>query len=122
MANGTPGPQTAARSAWSSRYPFEPCQGGLGCSLSCSTGSASVALVGASGTVNVAVITNTGQNFAFVRLGDNTVVATTACMAVPPGGAVTCSILNDGNVLPTNIAGVTASGTTTIQVSLGYGN
>lgn len=118
--------QQPARQNWISRYPFEPYLGGLGASLSCSTSTSNVELQGDFGVtgqiVNVAVITNTGSVFAFVRLGDVNVVATTACMAVPPGGAVTCSLYGVGQPVPMYIAGITASGAATLQIVTGYGN
>lgn len=118
--------QTAARANWSSRYPFEPYQGGLGVSLSCTTSTARVALVGnLAGTDqsdNVVVIFNTGDVFAFVRLGDASVGATTACMAVPPGGALTISLYGVGQPVPMYVAGITASGAATLQATCGFGN
>lgn len=117
--------QTDARAVWTSFYPFEPYNGGLGSSLACSSVSASTILQGsfsAAENVNVAVVVNTGSVFAFVRFGDASVVATTACMAVPPGASVTCSLFGSGQATPQYMAGITASSTATLQVTTGWGN
>ena len=111
-----------ARQSWTSRYPFEPYGAGLGASLACTTSSGRVALVGSSlGTVTCAMICNTGSVWVFVLLGNSTVTATTSCMAIPPGACALVSLTTQGTPLPTHIAGITASGTATIQVTLGYG-
>ena len=92
--------------------------------MACTSVSATTALQGAFGepeNVNVAVVVNTGSVFAFVRFGDASVVATTACMAVPPGASVTCSLLGAGQTTPQYMAGI-ASGSATLQVTTGWGN
>lgn len=114
-----------ARTAWQSRYPFEPYNGGQGATLAVTTASGRVALLGASPN-NVICVTNTGSEFVFVRYGDSTVTADTGCYAIGPGIQVLLSLpppANAGQVaLPTHIAAVTSTGTTAIQVSMGYGN
>jgi hypothetical protein len=110
-----------ARQSWTSRYPFEPYGSGLGASLACTTSSGRVALSGTTVQVNCALICNTGSVWVFVLFGDVTVAATTSCMAVPPGACSLVSLTTQGQAIPTHIAGITASGSATIQVTLGYG-
>lgn len=118
--------QNAARKEWSSYYPFEPHDGGDGAELQATTATARVALVGklsGEGQIdNVAVISNTGSVFAFVRLGRSDVVATTASMAVPPGGAVTVSLYGEDSPAYTYLAAITRSDSAWLQVTTGYGN
>lgn len=110
-----------ARTSWTSRYPFEPFGSGQGASITCSSSSTRTALVGTTSQVNCALICNTGAVWAFVLLGDSSVNATTANMAIPPGACSLISLSTQGQAVPTHIAGVTASGTATLQVTLGYG-
>lgn len=113
--------QDEARNAWTSVYPFEPYQGGLGVSLNCTT-STSRAKLAMDNDVNTAVIVNTGSVYAFVRLGSQDVVATTDCMAIPPNGGVTVTLYNVDTPIPMYVSGITATGSTLIQVTTGYGN
>lgn len=95
-------------------YPFQPAGGA---NLSVSSSSGRVAMVGGGPE---AVVTNYGSVAAFVEFGTVAVVATTASTCVLPGTSVVFSIPGslDSN---TYIAGITASGTTSIQVSTGQG-
>lgn len=120
-ALGPASSELEARSSWTSRYPFEPYGGGLGASLSCTTGSSRVALVGTDTTANCALICNTGANWVFVRLGNSSITATTSCMAIPPGACALVSLSTQGQAGPTHIAGITVSGSSLIQITLGYG-
>ena len=110
-----------ARTSWTSRYPFEPYGSGLGSSLACTTSSSRVALVGTTVQVNCALICNTGAVWVFVLLGGNTVTATTSCMAIPPGACALVSLSTQGVAVPTYMAGITATGSATVQITLGYG-
>lgn len=119
-----------ARHYWSTPYAFEPLDGGAGSAVVATTTSARAALVvPVDDDVNVAVIFNVGTVFAYVRLGDSSVVATAppgsgsglCSMAVPPGGALTVSITTVNAPVPTHLAAITFSGTTTIQVTMGMG-
>jgi hypothetical protein len=110
-----------ARTSWTSRYPFEPYGAGLGASLTCTSAGSSVALVGTTAQVNCAQICNTGTVWAFVLLGGPSAVATTSCMAIPPGACSLVSLTTQGQGVPTYMAGITASGTATVQITLGYG-
>jgi len=113
--------------SWTLLFPFQPYNGGEGVSLPCTVSTARVALVGEFGAaaddkVNIAVIVNTGSVPAFVRFGDVTVVATTASMAVPAGAAVTCTIPGANDAETTYLAGITSAGSTTLQITTGFGN
>ena len=110
-----------ARTSWTSRYPFEPYGSGLGASLACTTSSSRVALVGTTVQVNCALICNTGTVWAFILLGNSAVTATTSCMAIPPGACALVSLTTQGQAVPTHMAGITTSGTATVQITLGYG-
>jgi hypothetical protein len=81
--------------------------------LSVSTSSARVALP--SGTT--VVVYNTGSNDAYVTLGNSSVTATTAGDVVKAGGWMAFTIPTGA----TNIAGITASGTTALNISGGAG-
>jgi|GEM_PF-4557133 len=109
--------QNQARSYWISDYPFEMPNGGLGVSLACTTTSARTALVGEGNTF---CISNVGDLWGHIRFGNSSVEATTACFAVPPGTSITLS-LNARDAEWTHVAGITASGTTTIQITRGFG-
>lgn len=104
-----------ARQAFVSYYPFELANGGLGISLSATTSSSRAALVGDGRQV---LVTNTGNVEAYVFFGDVTAVATTACVTILPGIPYTLTIPVDA----THAACITASGTTTVQITRGYGN
>ena len=113
--------------SWTLLFPFQPYNGGQGVSLACIGTTGRVALVGEFGAaaddkVNIAVIVNPGTVAAFVRFGDVTVVATTASMAVPAGSAVTCTIPGASDEATVYLAGITESGSTTLQITTGFGN
>jgi Pectate lyase superfamily protein len=63
----------------------------------------------------------TGVVWAFVLLGNSSVVATTSCMAIPPGACALVSLTTQGQGVPGYMAGITASGSATVQITLGYG-
>jgi hypothetical protein len=120
------GPATTegeARQSWTSRYPFEPFNGGQGCSLTASSVSSAVALVGTASAIpiNAILICNTGSVWAYVQLGTSSIVATTSSMAVPPGACALVSLTTQNAVGPTFLAAVTASSTTFIQATCGFG-
>jgi hypothetical protein len=100
--------------------PITPYNGGQGASLAVTTASSRVALIGSSANVAYANICNVTSVWAFVQFGDATVVATTASMAVPPNSCVLVSLTSINSVFPTNMAAITASGTTTLQVTMAY--
>ncbi len=110
-----------ARAYWITPFPFQPSGGGLGISLTCTTssGSSRTALVG---TGNTFVIANIGDAWGHIAFGNSSVTATTACMAIPPGTCITIS-LNDpkDSAEWTYAAGITTAGTTTLQITRGFG-
>ena len=107
-----------ARAYWITPFPFQPSGGGLGVSLSCTTTSSRTALVGVGNTF---VISNTGDVWGHVAFGDSSIVATTAYMPIPPGTTVTVSLNDDKESPWTYVACITPGGTTTIQISRGFG-
>lgn len=109
--------QRDARQSFASLYPFEPSNGGLGVSLACSTSVAQGVLVGDG---PVAVLTNPGSVCVFVAFGTSGVTATTQCFPVLPGTQTAVSIPQDGTV--THVSSITAGGSTTLSVHLGFGN
>lgn len=109
-----------ARAYWITPYAFEPSGGGLGVSLACTTTSGTSSRTALVGEGNSFVIANTGSVWAHVAFGSSTVVATTAYMAIPPGTTVTISLVARATEW-THAAGITASGTTTIQITRGFG-
>lgn len=109
-----------ARAYWITPYAFEPSGGGLGVSLSCTTTSGTSSRTALVGEGNSFVLSNTGDVWGHVAFGSGTVEATTAYMAIPPGASVTISV-NARATEWTHVAGITASGTTTIQISRGFG-
>lgn len=111
---GYAGTTRDARQAFISYYPFEMVNGGLGVSMAVSTTSSRVALVGEGQQV---IITNLGSATAHLFFGDDTAVATTACIAILPGYPYTLTI----PVGATYVAGIALSATT-VQISRGYGN
>lgn len=113
--------QQQARQYWITPYAFEPSGGGLGVSLALTTTSGVSSRTALVGTGNSFVISNTGNDWAHIAFGDSSIVATTACMAIPPGASVTISLNGPRETEWTHVAGITASGTTTIQISRGFG-
>jgi hypothetical protein len=106
-----------ARSAFVSYYPFELVNGGLGILLNATTtsGSTRVALVGEGPQ---ALITNPGNVAASLFFGGSSDVATTACQLILPGIPYTLGIPPTA----THAMCITAAGSTTIQITRGYGN
>lgn len=104
-----------ARSAWISAYPFELVNGGSGVLLSATTVSSRGTLVGEGTQV---LITNEGYVPAKLFFGDSSCVATTACQSILPGIPYTLGI----PAAATHVACITATGSTTIQITRGYGN
>jgi hypothetical protein len=109
-----------ARSYWLTPYAFEPSGGGLGISLSCGAATGTSSRTALVGEGNSFVISNTGSVWGHVAFGSSTVVATTAYLGIPPGTTVTIS-LNARNTEWTHAAGITSTGTTTLQISRGFG-
>jgi hypothetical protein len=106
------------RSDYATAYAFEP-TGGV--SLACTTASARMALSGHGPQV---VVTNYGSVVAFVAFGVGDVEATTSSKAVLPGTEIALTIphTNTNQTNPaTHVAGITATSTTTLQISQGYG-
>jgi hypothetical protein len=109
-----------ARAYWITPYAFEPSGGGLGISLACTSSSGTSSRTALVGEGNSFVISNTGSVWAHIAFGTSSIVATTAYMAIPPGTCVTIS-LNARNTEWTHAAGITESGTTTLQITRGFG-
>lgn len=108
--------QQNARATWTSPYPFELLNGGLGLSLSCTGTSARAALVGEG---NAIVITNTSAYWVWVAFGTSSVVATASYFPIPPGTQLTV-MLAQGDT-STHVAGITGGATATINVHRGHG-
>lgn len=113
---------TKIAQAVSTSYPFNAYNGGDGVTMTATTASSSVALVGASTSAPFAFVCNQGTGWIFIKFGDSTVTASTASMAVPPGACslVTITIVGS-NAFPTHMAAVTATGSANVQVTMGYG-
>lgn len=101
-------------------YPFNAYNGGQGASLTASTSTSNVALVGASESAPYAAVVNQGTDWAFIQFGSSTVTATTSSMAIPPSSRVFLTISILGQVFPTHMAAITSTGTATLQVTMGY--
>jgi hypothetical protein len=84
-------------------------------SLSATVTSASVAFPSTGGVLNVMLV-NTGSVPAYIAIGNSSVVATTSGIPVLPGQPI---VLAQG--ISTNIAAITASGTTSLSVTSGTG-
>lgn len=100
---------------------FTPLNGGLGVSVACTGASARGAFPTLANGVraDLIAITNTGTDVIFVALGNSTVVATTACMAINPG-TMFVQMPNAGSSgAPSYIAGITGGGSYTLQATLG---
>lgn len=101
---------------------FTPLNNGAGVSVSCNTSSSTRGtLPTISGAVADAMcVTNTGVNYAFFAMGDSTVTATTAALAISPGDQIVLSIPYAGGAgAPTHVAGISTNDVTTLQVTLG---
>lgn len=100
---------------------FTPLNGGLGVTIACTTSSDRAAFPTLANGVraDTIAITNAGTEVIFVALGDSGVVATTACMAVPPGTYFVNMPNAGSSSAPGYIAAITASSTSTLQASLG---
>ncbi|HEY1035021.1 MAG TPA: hypothetical protein VGE09_08570 [Pseudoxanthomonas sp.] len=110
-----------ARAYWITPFPFQPSGGGLGVSLDCDTDTGTSSRTALVGVGNTFVISNTGDVWSHVAFGDGSIVATTAYMPIPPGTSVTISLNDDKESPWTHVAGITAGGSTTIQISRGFG-
>lgn len=102
--------------------------GGEGAALAVTTASARVAIPGISATppVDMAMLTNIGQNTAYVKVGPSTVAATVACLPVLPGEQVYIPLASYGNAAANSpfvdIAAITAASTTTLVITTGFAN
>lgn len=111
----------ANRSAVSTEYSFEP-HGAIYMSLSTSS-TAATALVGQGEQI---VITNLGDEYAFIDLSDSTANATTSSrICVPPGDQLPFTLpfiagTNETN-RATHAAGLALANTTTVHISRGIG-
>ena len=110
-----------ARAYWITPFAFQPSGGGLGVSIACTSSSGTSSRTALVGQGNTFVISNTGDVWGHVAFGDSSIVATTAWMGVPPGTVLTISLNDDREPPWTHVAGITASGSTTIQISRGFG-
>lgn len=106
-----PMPVNASVSVSASIDGFTP-NGAVSTPLAVTASSGNVALP--SGTT--VVVTNSGGTLAFVKLGGSGVVATTSDIVVPSGGSVGLTVGAN-----TFLAGVTATGTTTLNLAGGAG-
>lgn len=106
------------RTATVSPYAFEAdYSSGDGLTFAATTSSAAQA---AAQKGNQLVVSNLGDNWAHVRWGDATVVATASSQAVPPGAQLAFS-LGTFDIASLYVAVRSATGTTTVQVSRGWG-
>jgi hypothetical protein len=95
-------------------------------SLSVTTASSRVALPAGPPLSLKAIVTNAGASDAWVKMGDNTVVAdTTTGIRIVAGASVSLATTPNPDIPAlayTNIAGITGSGTATLFISTGYGD
>lgn len=105
-----------AHSAWLSPFQFEPSNGGLGIAFTVTTTSQRAALIGAGYTL---MVTNDGPVRAHLALGGSSVIATTSYMALLPGTSQCFTIKPDDSI--THAAVITASGSTSVQITRGNG-
>ena len=97
---------------------FTPVYGGLGAFLACTTSTARVAIPNPrSGSIYC--VNNLGLVPVFLAFGDGAIVATTSYMAFPPGLAYVAIPNAGGSGAPTYVAGITASSTADVQISIG---
>jgi len=97
---------------------FVPQNGGAGATLACTTSSSRVALPDPTNG-SVLCINNLGLDYVHLAFGDSSVVATTSYLAFPPGLSYMAIPNARGGSAPTYFAGITVSGTITVQVSAG---
>ena len=97
-----------------SQRPFVPSGDTVSISVTSSTGSTSVSTTGSSESV---LLTNAGGTLCFVVFGTTSATATTAGIPVLPGAAVIVSRTGSQD----KVAASTASGTTTLYITPGYG-
>jgi hypothetical protein len=101
-------------------YPLTPYNGGQGASITATTSSSRVALIGASANAPYALVCNQSAIWVSVQFGDSTVIATTASMSVPPGACALVTITPTSGAIPTHMAAITSSSTAFVQVTVGY--
>lgn len=119
--SGVANRQQEAKAAWTSSYPFDSANGGLGVRLACTTSSGTSSRTALVGTGNVMIFTNVGDVVAYVAWGDSSIVATTSYFPVMPGDQLPpVTIPDDGSV--THVAGITESGSADLLVHRGWGN
>lgn len=106
--------------ALNQNYPFNAYNGGQGSSLSASTTSSNVALVGASVNAPYALVCNQSAVWVSIQFGNSTVQATTSSMSLPPGACALITISIVGQPMPTHMAAITTTGTAVLQVTMGY--
>ncbi len=114
----------AARQTFVSVYPFELLNGGLGVPLSLTTtsGTSSRMALPEGGSEQM-LVSNVGPYTAFLRFGNSSVEATTACVAIFPGIPYTLTLGEDESAdMPTHVAGITLTGTAFVQICRGHGN
>lgn len=97
---------------------FTPEDGGLGVFLACTTVSASAAFPSPTNG-SVYCVNNLGLDNVFLAFGRSGVVATTAYLSFPPGLTYIGIPNAGGGSAPTHVAGITASGSVDVQISLG---
>jgi hypothetical protein len=100
---------------------FTPLNGASGVSIACNTSSSTRGtLPSVESVANAMVVTNTGVNYAFFAMGDSTVSATTAALAISPGDQIILTIPYAGTSRsPTHVAAISTNDVTTLQVTLG---
>lgn len=110
-----------AEAAVSDKLVFKPHGGGDGVALSVSTSSSRAKIPGADPEDDRVLITNHGASVCFVRIGQDSVVATTASMAILTNSAYLIR-LPDTSPSPPYIAAICGSGdSTTLNVVRGRG-
>lgn len=103
---------------------FQPFDGGMGKRFSVTTASSSVSVPGTQGNIDKAkmriLVSNGGPFPAFVRLGQQSIVATLDCLEIPPGDQV---LLTPPDTNPSGVylAAITEYGVTKVQVTAGQG-
>lgn len=111
------------RGAWTTEYPFESPNGGLGTRLACGAASVSGALLGLpSGDQKpgIMVLTNPDVVTIYVAWGAAGVAATTSSYPLLPGTKEVITLPLDGSV--TNFAGITDGASAVLLAHTGFGN